>query len=504
VSKEAEEPIVFGNWYLPGSKGVMGLSTAQTGGLIGGGIFVFILASTAGMVPGVIGGVVLLAFVFMYIKKDKHRVSIAERIRERMVYQMRKRNGTDTYKSGILVKGSGAKHSLPGILRSCEFYEMTDNFGTEFVVVHIPAQKTYSVVFTCEPNGAALVDPSTINQWVAHFGGWMNRMSDKPNLVGLQITVDILPTSGVEIKKELSRFQSESSPEFATRVIEEVKEIYPAIGANIKIFATAIFSYASNKNQKFEYEEIGSSLKQNIGSYTADLRECGVSYVAPTTAKELYEMIRVAYDPEIQFDFENARANEEDIDLNWNDVGPTLTKTYYDYFVHDSGISTNWTMSRPPSSVITYNSMEYLLSSHGNNDRRRISVMYRTSDSGKSPQIAEKDREIARQKAVNQKKNTITAESRKLMDLADFTAGEINKGANIIEFGMVVTTTSIREGGMSDEGIKDKIRELSSMTENLAAATKIHVRPAYGTQDSAFIQNLSLGVMFGAPNEGSF
>ena len=76
---------------------------------------------------------------------------------------------------------------------------------------------------------------------------------------------------------------------------------------------------------------------------------------------------------------------------------------------------------------------------------------------------------------------------------ADRTAQEEARGAGLVNFGMVVTATV-----MTAEQIPDMVAAI----DNLGATARILLRPAYGSQDSAFAAALPLGVVLPEPPVG--
>ena len=69
-------------------------------------------------------------------------------------------------------------------------------------------------------------------------------------------------------------------------------------------------------------------------------------------------------------------------------------------------------------------------------------------------------------------------------DFPERVASEEASGAGLIDFGLVITTTSTGED-LVDAG---------NALESLSAASKLQTRIAYGAQDTAFALSLPLGV----------
>jgi hypothetical protein len=198
----------------------------------------------------------------------------------------------------------------------------------------------------------------------------------------------------------------------------------------------------------------------------------------------LKEFIRIAYDPDITEAFEKAHASNVEIQQTWKDVGPVTTKTYWDYFEHDSGVSKTWQMTTAPRGNVTSSILSRLLNYNSKLARKRVSLVYKTIDAGQTARIVEKDLETANFNARSDKKNRISARAERLVKLAEQNAAEEAIGAGLINFGLVLTVTSF-----SNEDRK----EIDSLVRSFADATRIYLRPLYGCQDAGFVQNLPVG-----------
>lgn len=72
---------------------------------------------------------------------------------------------------------------------------------------------------------------------------------------------------------------------------------------------------------------------------------------------------------------------------------------------------------------------------------------------------------------------------------ATATAGEEAAGAGLLSFGMLVTAT-VNDPTNGEAALEDAM----AIIDNLAATARLTLRPAYGSQDSAFTAALPLGL----------
>ena len=120
----------------------------------------------------------LLAF------KDRHQTTTAERAGKWLTWALARRRGLHLYRSGPVSHVPWGTHQLPGLLAASELSEWTDSWGRPFALLRVPSTGHYSVIFATEPDGASLVDPEQVDQWVAQWGAWLASLSSEPGLAG--------------------------------------------------------------------------------------------------------------------------------------------------------------------------------------------------------------------------------------------------------------------------------------------------------------------------------
>jgi hypothetical protein len=487
MSDKETKVITYGNWISPQSAGVYGLNRSQTMILFGALLFAIILLMTSGIVPAAIFAGATFLVVKLLAIKDADNLSIMDKIKERIVFQMRKIKKTNIYRSGALGMTEFGQVKLPGLLAGSSLSQHLDIHDNPFVLLYMPNQKTYATVITVEPNGASLVDKEQIDAWVANWGGWINTISNEPGVIGLSVTIDSSPSTSHELVNEIERNQAPNAPKFAKDTLNQIKQIYPKSSSSLKAFVTIVFEKPKAKSNKKSLESFAAEVSTRLPIFIGNLLSCGVGSARPLNAKEFMEYIRCAYDPAAQRLFEDARSAGQEIDQSWNDVGPMATNAYWDYYKHDSGVSKTFFMTSPPRGNVTSNILLRLLSPNRYVPRKRVTLIYKTVPASLTPKIVEDDLQAASFNASSKGKNKRpSARAQKQIALAKKTSFEEANGAGLVEFALVFSATA--------DTLED-IKEANSHIENLAASTRIRIRPAFGTQDSAFAASLPLGVI---------
>jgi len=233
-----------------------------------------------------------------------------------------------------------------------------------------------------------------------------------------------------------------------------------------------------------EADEMGADLASRLPSLTAGLAAAGAGAARPMSAQELCETIRTAYDPAAAVLIDEARAAGDIPQLAWSDVGPAAAEARWDSYRHDGAVSTSWTMTSPPRGVVQSGILGRLLAPHRDVARKRVTLLYRPIDPARAAALVETDLNAAQFNSTASRKPT--ARSGMSTRAAQATAQEEAAGAGLLNFGLVVTATTT-----------DPAREAEARAaiDSLSAAARLRMRPAYGSQDTAFAAALPLGLV---------
>ncbi|WP_017585613.1 SCO6880 family protein [Nocardiopsis ganjiahuensis] len=475
----------YGNWRRPASAGIMGLGTLGTMFLLGSLIIIVFVVMIGGMLRGAIAAAFLGIVLVGVLTKDKHGKSAMSKIGVRMLWWKARMLGAHLYRSGPLGRAAWGRYQLPGIAAPLRLSEHKDSYGRPFALLHMPSANHFTCVIASEPDGAALVDMEQVDSWVAEWGHWLANLGDEAGMVAASVTVETAPDTGTRLTREVMGQIDEEAPEFAQRVLLETVEAYPHGSSTVRAFVALTFS--PGKEKKSTPEEMGREIATHIPGLTQSLAGTGAGAARPMDAQELCEVVLTAYDPAAAVLIEEAKAVGETPEISWADVGPTAHQAGWDKLRHDSALSVSWTMTSAPRGNVQSSILTRLLTPHGDIARKRVTMLYRPLDPARTAAIVEADLRAAQFRATSNAKPT----ARDLMESrsAQATASEEAAGAGLVNFGMIVTAT------VDD---LDKEADARAAIMNLAAASRLRLRPAYGAQDSTFAASLPLGIVLPA------
>ncbi len=71
-----------------------------------------------------------------------------------------------------------------------------DPYEREFALIEHPHVGHWAIALRCEPDGAALIDQSTIEARVAGYADWLAALADEPGILAATVTVESTPDPG--------------------------------------------------------------------------------------------------------------------------------------------------------------------------------------------------------------------------------------------------------------------------------------------------------------------
>jgi hypothetical protein len=477
-------PRTYGNWRQPASAGIAGLGSLGTG-IMMGGLLMTVFAMMAG---GLMAAIVVLALVgialLMLMTKDKHGQSALQRLSTYIGWQRAKMAKHNVYRSGPLGRTAWGKFQLPGLAAASQLSEYQDSYGRPFALLYYPSTRHFTVVINAEPDGASLVDEDQVDVWVAHWGQWLASLGHEPGVVAASVTVESAPDTGIRLRREVGNNMQDGTPAIARAMLTEVVQTYPEGSALVSARVALTFKGTDRSGKRRKEDDMGRELASRLPALTQSLNATGAGAARPVTAQELCETVRIAYDPASAVLIDEARGQGMAPDLQWTDVGPAGAQSFWDKYRHDSAWSVTWQMTQAPRGEVFSSVLSQLVAPHADVDRKRVTLLYRPLDAATAARMVEADKRNASFRATTSSRPSARtmAEAR----AADRTAVEEARGAGLVNFGMVVTGTV-----MSAEQIPDMIAAI----DNLGATARILLRPAYGSQDSAFVAALPLGVV---------
>lgn len=481
----AKGPRSYGNWRRPSSAGLLGLGSVGTAVLLGGLIMVVLTVMTAGIGIATIVAVGLGGVLGLLVFKDAHGQSLLTRAGSRVGWWSARSRGQHLYRSGPLGTALWGSHQLPGLAAPTRLSEHHDSYGRPFALLHTPATGSYAVVIGTEPDGAALVDQEQVDDWVADWGHWLANLGDELGIQAAAVTIETAPDSGTRLQREVAANIDPDAPEFARAMLRETVLRYPVGSSTVKAFVTITYAAIPRAGaKKRSTDEMARELASRLPGLTAGLQATGAGAAHPVSARELCEIVRIAYDPSAALLIDQAHADGEDPDLPWSDIGPSAAEASWDGYRHDDAYSCTWAMTQAPRGNVQSSVLGRLLAPHRDIARKRVTLLYRPIDAARAAAMVESDLRAAEFRQTSTSKPA--ARDVLAVRAAAATAGEEAGGAGLINFGMLITATV---------NSAEQRADAQAAIDNLSATARLRVRPVYGSQDSAFAAALPLGLV---------
>ncbi len=491
AQQEPKVPLYTG-WRPNTSVGLFGLTTIQSLVMLAAIGVVVVVELTAGVLKAAVLGALLALTVVIVSKRDKHGLCILDRIEERARFQVEKRRRRNVFRGGALsvAKRSSGKLEPPGYLGRLRLVDAQDAWRRPFTMVRHPGGQL-TVVMALAPSGAGLVDQEEINKKVALWGEHIKDVAKETGVVATTLTVESSPDPGSRLRREVLSRRSPSSPDLAQRVMDQVVDGAAGMGIKVSTWLTMTFdprAMAGGRGSKNEKRAIRDLETRLPGLYN-QITETTSSAVHLMTGSEVIRMVREAYDPASAVVFEQAADRGEVVDLGWGDAGPVSHNAQREYFVHDSGLSCVWVVSRPPQGYVQSNVLERVLTPSRDVERKRFTAIYTPLDVAKAPDVVERDVDKT-QNAVKLEGQRPKQRTQNRASQALKTAQQEARGAAVVDFSFIITAT-VSAG--PDEF--ERLAVAKAAMESSSASSHLLEREAFGAMDSAFVMGLPLGML---------
>lgn len=501
-----EQQSTFGHWRQPSSPGLGALGLLGTVVLFLGLIAV-VIALEVSKVAAVVIAVLLVATLVPLVVRVNGR-SGAQRAFVRLAWWSGRRRRMHSYRSGLTSPVAGGRHRLPGLAAQSEVFACVDAYERPFGMVHVPAQGHCSVTFRADADGAALVDSSQVELWVAGWGQFLAALGHEPGLVACTVTVETAPDPGVRLAQAVAGQVVAGAPELARRVLAEIVDTYPAGSAVISTRIQVTYRMSSPAGRR-SVAEMAVELGTRLPGLAGLLAGTGAGAVAAMTVGELAETVRVAYDPAAAVQVELSHADPRAAAppapsagstlpttppaapgaveaVTWADAGPVAAEEGWDSYRHDSGVSTVWAWSEAPRGTVSSRVLLPLLRPHSDIARKRVSLVFRPHEAGQAAAIVERDVRTARFKAGQRSAGPLAREDVDYRAAVQ-SAAEEARGAGLTRLSVVVVAT------VTDPG---RLRQARAVVEgSLAPAARLGLRRAFGAQAATFTATLPVGVV---------
>lgn len=483
--------LTYGHWRKPKTKGMFGLGSAGTLILFVGLILTILVLATSGWRNALILAALVLIFMGGVVIRDRHHQTIGSRVLRRVGWARRRAEGSTTYISGPLGKTVGGTFQPPGLLASFELTEHLDGYNRRFGLLKSPSTDTYAVVIDCSPPGDAGVDAEQVDDWVAEWGGWLLGLGEEVDVVAGSVTIETAPATGHQLERQVRARLAEATnpPEFAVNVMEQRVRDLPAAASSINAYVTVVVGQQSNKGR--DRGDLAREVAGRLPMWTEHLQQTGAGAAFPVTGERLCEIVKIAYDPAAETLIEEAHAEGQPTGLTWTDCGPSVAKTGWTGYRHDSGYSRTWTMSSAPRGQVRSHILRRVLMPHRAVHRKRVTTLYLPIDPAKAAELVQDDVQATEWAITTSKRPSAAA----IMDhrAARATEDEEASGAGLVEFGMVITGTVLAPG--ADADLREAAFDAEQAISNVAARARLVLHPAYAGEDAAFAAALPIGLI---------
>lgn len=484
----------YGNFRPTRRAGLFGVPILALGGLLAAAVVGFALLVSQHWPAAVGWSVLTVAVTAPLLHRDAHDRHTWMNLGARVAFGLRRRAGSTVYRSGPAGNTPDGKCRLPGLMAASELTEHVDAYGQPFALLAVPATHHYSVVLSAAPADHQLMDETNVDTLVATWGGWLADLGHHPSIDGASVTVETAPDSGLTLRRNISTQLVPDAPEFATAVLGEIAQTFPASSAHVTTRITVTFSgippweRGSSLRKKKPHprvrEEMVTEIANLLPGLLAGLTATGAgTAVRALRAQDVVDETKVAYNPAVAQQIEEARQGEG-TGLTWDEAGPTGAVESWSDYRHDLAWSRTWYMTSPHRGAFPAEALARLLSPHRDITRKRVTILYRPEPPAAAAEIVDRAWRDATSEAAQ--RGRATARNQRAIRVAERTASEEASGAGLLRFGVIVTATILDHSLMP----------LAQTTiEGLAAAPRLRMRVAYGNQAAAFAAGLPLGLV---------
>lgn len=469
----------YGGWRRPTSPGLGRLGLAPTTVMFAGIIAMIVSFAVSWMLAVLVAAATALAIIPLAYH-DRHGRTVLHIAGSRASWWRTRMRGGHLYRSGPLARFGAGRCRLPGLAAAIDAIDASDALGRSFGMLVHPKIGHTSVVLSSSPDGGSLVDEDQLDTWVAHWGDWLASLATEPNLVGASVTIETAPDTGARLHREIEDHLASDAPDLAVTVL---RSVVADRAGSAKIASRIALTWSMVRDGKrLSRNEMALEIGQRLPGIAARLAATGAGAARAMTSSEIASVVRVAYDPTAHNDVEEVGA--ADTGIAWADAGPVAADERWDSYHHDSAWSTSWLVTVPPRGVVTARVLAALLAPHPTIPLKRVTLLYRPHTPADAARVVERDRLNTLFRAQGRKIGH--ARDHAAVRDANQAAEEEAAGAGLVRFSMLVTATV---------ETPEELPQARRTVEDLAVSCRLTIRPAFGSQASAFTMALPLGLV---------
>ena len=171
----------YGDWMRPIAGGIRNIGKPLTfAGL--GVLVVTLMLSMVNVVAAIATAVIGIGTIAVLAVRDREHRNVLDRTVERRSWLSESRKGRALYRSGMLAPVESGQCRLPGILSRVSLVEANDGFGNRLTLVRHGHTGEYSLLFACQPQGAALADDDVEDAYVASWAGLLEALGGEAGI----------------------------------------------------------------------------------------------------------------------------------------------------------------------------------------------------------------------------------------------------------------------------------------------------------------------------------
>ncbi|NAE18023.1 SCO6880 family protein [Enterococcus hirae] len=500
---------LFGNWRQRRSPGIPRLGLAGTITLLGGLTATTLTQLSLGWRTGLTGLALTIATTLPLIVKNPSGKNLYQVAGQVIAWRRAQQKGYHLYRACAVVDDGTTP--LPGVLADTEMLQLQDSRGNIGGLIHHRGTNTYSVVFGLSLEGDLLVDPDTVDNWVARWSEFLAALGSEGQLVGASASIDVTPDEGSGLIREVNRLCTSAAPDLAREMLQEIASTYgksaPVVRGRVALTFTAERSAhqdtdrewlrtrtakkaASEPEQRMlTSEEIAAEIGARLPKLRDRLMGTGAAGVRLLSAQEIAEVVAVAYDPSRGPALEEALVQRRDSGITWESAGPTEQEESWRHLRHDSGLSATWQMTAASPTPVPCTVLRPLLEPSDGVVRKSVTLLYSPFSPAAAKQVADQHQRVTAM--ALDRKGTQHAGRQLDAKVAEQTAQEQAAGAGLLEFSLLVTATIASSGNPGDDA--ERLRNVATATWQSGDDAGVKLRRVTGAQAWAFA--LSLGFL---------
>ena len=135
MATEAQLERTYGNWRRPRPPGLWHLGLISSVLLIVGLITSILVIALVGLIPGLVGLVLVGPLFLVTLRPDPHGQTPMQRLGMRLGWRRARRLRSRLYRSGPLGRTPYGTYQLPGLLAASQLSEARDSYDRPFAVL---------------------------------------------------------------------------------------------------------------------------------------------------------------------------------------------------------------------------------------------------------------------------------------------------------------------------------------------------------------------------------